>query len=124
MTSDADAARGLEALRASNRWQEAFEYLREWAARTADPELKARLWAEAGTIALECFANRAEAASCYEASLESRPGQPELEERLRELYEMRRDWKKLLTLARSEQERRQIQTRLDHRPWWRRLMGG
>lgn len=124
MTTDADAARELEALRASHRWLDAFRYLREWAARTPDPEQKAKLWSEAGMIALERFANRAEAVSCFEASLRARPRQPELEERLREFYEKRRDWRKLLTLARTDQERRQIQSRLEAKPWWLRLMGG
>ncbi|MBN1607738.1 MAG: hypothetical protein JW940_13965 [Polyangiaceae bacterium] len=124
MTTDADAARQLEALRASKRWLDALRYLREWAARTPDPELQARLWAEAGMTALEYFANHAEAVSCFEASLRARPGQAELEARLREFYEKRRDWEKLLPLARSDQERLQIQARLEARPWWRRLLGG
>lgn len=124
MVDDAEAARHLESLRASHRWVEALALLRERAAQTPDPELSASLWFEAGKLALEQFANEAMAVACFEASLAARPGQREVEDRLRAFYEKRRCWRELLALARSDDERRELEARLEAKPWWRRLLGG
>jgi len=124
MVDNAEAARRLEALRASRRWVEAFALLRERAAQTTDPELSAGMWFEAGKLALEQLANQAMAVSCFEASLAARPGQREVEDRLRALYENRRCWRELLALARSDDERRELEARIEAKPWWRRLLGG
>jgi hypothetical protein len=124
MAHDPDADARLAALLAGQNRALVYAELRSWATQTTDPELRARLWREAGQLVLDRFANQAEAIGCFEASLEARRDQPEVEDRLRDLYRQRRSWQTLLPLCRSDEERAEVLAHLEPKSWWRRLIGG
>ncbi len=68
----------------------------------SDPEEKAELYAKAADLYVNKFANQAEAVRAYEKVLEVDPNQPVAIGYLREMYEKRRDWEKLIQLSMRE----------------------
>src|SRR6187431_3114829 len=68
----------------------------------SDPEEKAELYAKAADLYVNKFANQAEAVRAYEKVLEVDPNQPAAIGYLREMYEKRRDWEKLIQLSMRE----------------------
>src|SRR6188768_199509 len=68
----------------------------------SDAEEKAELYAKAADLYVNKFANQAEAVRAYEKVLEVDPNQPAAIGYLREMYEKRRDWEKLIQLSMRE----------------------
>src|SRR5205814_4057025 len=109
--ASADEARIAE-LRAAAQKQEAAkrynEYVRtlmQLAALVPDAEERVDLYQRAAELYVTKFANQAEALKAYEAVLEIDPENARAIEFLRQMYEKRRDWEKLLGLQRRSAER-------------------
>lgn len=73
---------------------------------------KVGLLVQAGTLYTEKFRNQAEAVKAYEGVLAIDPTHPVAIEFLRESYEKRRDWEKLIALKRNEAEQLEPAARL------------
>jgi tetratricopeptide (TPR) repeat protein len=69
-----------------------------------DPAERVQQYMEAGDLYATKFANQAEAARAYERVLELDPGQQKAVTYLRDAYEKRRDWEKLIALMVREAE--------------------
>ncbi|HET9954609.1 MAG TPA: hypothetical protein VFQ61_08895, partial [Polyangiaceae bacterium] len=63
-----------------------------------DPSEREELYAKAGDLYVNKFANQGEAVKAYEKVLEVNPGSATAVAYLREMYEKRRDWEKLIHL--------------------------
>ncbi|HOU93205.1 MAG TPA: hypothetical protein PLU22_19270, partial [Polyangiaceae bacterium] len=68
----------------------------------ADPAEKASCYAQAAEVYLSKSSNQAEAVKAYEKVVEYEPTHPVAAEYLRQMYEKRRDWEKLIALAQRE----------------------
>jgi tetratricopeptide (TPR) repeat protein len=84
------------------RWPELIAILRKKAAVVTDLEDKVTLYLRVANLYLEKFSNQAEAIKAFEAALELDPGNERAVTYLKQMYEKRRDWEKLVMLARSE----------------------
>ncbi len=73
---------------------------------------KVQLYLEAGELYTDKFRNQAEAMKSYEAVLEVEPTNPQAVDFLRESYEKRRDWEKLIALKKAEAEQAPEEERL------------
>jgi tetratricopeptide (TPR) repeat protein len=93
----------VEAAKSSrpNEYVKALTELGE--ALPSGPE-RVALFIEAGELYTEKFRNQAEAIKAYESVLEVDPTHPQAVEFLRDSYEKRRDWEKLIALKKSEAE--------------------
>ena len=67
-----------------------------------DPGEKVALYLRVANLYLEKFSNQAEAIKSFETALELEPDNEQAATFLRQMYEKRRDWDKLVALARSE----------------------
>ncbi len=67
-----------------------------------DPEERETYYLQAGELYVNKFANQAEAVKAYEKVLEVNPGSNVAISYLREMYEKRRDWEKLIQLSSRE----------------------
>lgn len=110
-SSEADEAKIAE-LRAlaerqegNKRYNEFVRTLLQLAALVPDDVEKVELYTKAAELYTGKFANQAEAVKAYEAVLEIDPEHREAIDYLRQMYERRRDWEKLLGLERREAER-------------------
>ena len=110
MSSDVDAAKIAE-LRAladkqesSKRYNEFVKTLLQLAALVPERGEKVSLYGKAADLYVSKFANQAEAVKAYEAVLAIDPDNTLAVEYLRQMYEKRRDWEKLLGLQRREAE--------------------
>jgi len=90
---------------ASKRYNEYVKTLLLLAAAVPDPAEKVTLYITAADLYVTKFANQAEAVKAYEQVLAVDPDQPQAVDYLRQMYEKRRDWEKLLGLQRREAER-------------------
>lgn len=73
---------------------------------------KVEIYLQAGNLYTAKFRNQAEAIKAYEAVLEVEPTHPEATAFLRDSYEKRRDWEKLIALQKSEAEQLDPDARL------------
>ncbi|RYZ68640.1 MAG: tetratricopeptide repeat protein [Proteobacteria bacterium] len=89
----------------AKRYNEYVKTLIQLAGLVRDPAEKADLLARAADMYVTRFANQAEAMKVYEQLLEVDPEHPVATRYLREAYEKRRDWEKLLGIQRREVER-------------------
>ncbi len=89
----------------SKRFNEYVKTLLLLAAAVPDPAEKVSLFIAAADLYVTKFANQAEAVKAYEQVLAIDPDQPLAVDYLRQMYEKRRDWEKLLGLQRREAER-------------------
>ena len=87
---------------AAKRFNEYVKTLVALGDAVSDPEEKAELYAKAADLYVTKFANQAEAVRAYEKVLEVDPNQPAAITYLREMYEKRRDWEKLIQLSMRE----------------------
>src|SRR6478609_2623222 len=87
---------------AAKRFNEYVKTLVALGDAVADLEEKADLYAKAADLYVTKFANQAEAVRAYEKVLEVDPNQPAAVGYLREMYEKRRDWEKLIQLSMRE----------------------
>jgi tetratricopeptide (TPR) repeat protein len=67
-----------------------------------DPAERESLYLQAGELYVNKFANQAEAVKAYEKVLEVNPGSTAAVAYLRDMYEKRRDWEKLIQLSTRE----------------------
>ncbi|HEY5147573.1 MAG TPA: hypothetical protein VII82_12445, partial [Polyangiaceae bacterium] len=89
----------------SKRYNEYVKTLLQLAGMVGDPAEKVALYSKAADLYITKFANQAEAVKAYEAVLAIDPDSGQAVEYLRQMYEKRRDWEKLLGLQRREAER-------------------
>ncbi len=68
----------------------------------SDPVEKATSYAQAAEVYVTRFSNQAEAVKAYEKVVEIDPAHPAAVDYLRQMYEKRRDWEKLIALAQRE----------------------
>ena len=87
---------------AAKRFNEYVKTLVALGDAVSDPEEKVELYAKAADLYVNKFANQAEAVKAYEKVLEIDPNQPAAIDYLREMYEKRRDWEKLIELSMRE----------------------
>jgi len=90
---------------AAKRYNEYVKTLIQLAALVPNHEERADLLARAADMYVTRFANQAEAMKVYEQLLEVDPEHPVATRYLKEAYEKRRDWEKLLGIQRREVER-------------------
>ncbi|MDP9149499.1 MAG: tetratricopeptide repeat protein, partial [Myxococcota bacterium] len=90
---------------AAKRYNEYVKTLLQLASLVGEPVEKIRLYAEAAELYVSKFANQVEAVKAYEAILAIDPDNAQAVDYLRQMYEKRRDWEKLLGLQRREAER-------------------
>lgn len=86
------------------RFNEFVKTLLQLAALVPDPEEKISLFMRAADLYVTKFANQAEAVKAYEQVLALDPENRTAIDYLRQMYEKRRDWEKLLGLERREAE--------------------
>ena len=94
----------LEKYQGAKRWSDVIKTLLKKAEIHVDPETKAGLYRAAGTMYIERSSNQAEAIKCFEKLLEIEPNDLEAIERLKEMYEKRRDWESLIGMMEREAE--------------------
>ncbi|MGO9714610.1 MAG: tetratricopeptide repeat protein [Polyangiaceae bacterium] len=90
---------------AAKRYNEYVKTLVQLAGLVYDADEKIELYAKAADLYINKFANQAEAVKAFEAILAIDPNHAQAIDYLRQMYEKRRDWEKLLGLQRREAER-------------------
>jgi len=86
------------------RWSDMIRSILKKADIVSDPHEQAELLRQAGTLYLERSSNQAEAIKCFERLLELDPTDADAIERLKQMYEKRRDWEKLIRTMQREVE--------------------
>ncbi len=86
------------------RWSDMIRSILKKADLVQEPGQKVVLLREAGTLYLERSSNQAEAIKCFERLLEIDPTDVDAIERLKQMYEKRRDWEKLIRTMEREIE--------------------
>jgi golgin subfamily B member 1 len=86
------------------RWSDMIRSILKKAELLRSPSDKAALFRQAGMLYLERSSNQAEAIKCFEQLLEFDPRDVDAIERLKEMYEKRRDWEKLIRTMQREVE--------------------
>ncbi len=84
------------------RWPDIIALLRKKAALAQVPEDKVALLLRVASLYIEKFQNQAEAIKCFEAILEIDSANAEAITYLKQMYEKRRDWERLLGVLRQE----------------------
>jgi tetratricopeptide (TPR) repeat protein len=90
---------------AAKRYNEYVKTLLQLATLVVDADERVALYSKAADLYITKFANQAEAVKAYESVLAIDPDNGQAVEYLRQMYEKRRDWEKLLGLQRREAER-------------------
>jgi tetratricopeptide (TPR) repeat protein len=90
---------------AAKRYNDYVRTLLQLAALVPEPGEKVSLYAQAAELYVSKFANQVEAVKAYEAVHAIDPENVQAIDYLRQMYEKRRDWEKLLGLQRREAER-------------------
>ena len=86
------------------RWSDVIKTLISKAELVKDPAEKVTNYARAGELYIEKSSNQAEAIKCYARVLEIDRSNVEAITRLKDMYEKRRDWEKLVEVMRAEIE--------------------
>jgi tetratricopeptide (TPR) repeat protein len=86
----------------AKRYNEYVKTLIELAEAVPDASDKIQYYSQAADLYTGKFSNAAEAVKCFEAILSIDPGNTQAIEYLRQSYEKRRDWEKLIGLNRKE----------------------
>jgi tetratricopeptide (TPR) repeat protein len=86
----------------AKRYHEYVKTLLALGDELADPAEKSSCYAQAAEVYLSKFSNQAEAVKAYEKVVELDPTHPVAADYLRQMYEKRRDWEKLIALAQRE----------------------
>ena len=92
----------LEKFEQQKRWSDYIRTILAKADIVVDPAQKIELLTLAGSLYLERSSNQAEAIKCYEAVMELDPRNREAIGRLKEMYEKRRDWERLIGVMKAE----------------------
>lgn len=93
-----------EQYEAMNRWPDVISLMRKKVEVVESTEEKIALHLRVANLYLEKFSNQAEAIKAFEAVLDLDPGNRQALDYLKQMYEKRRDWDKLLKLQLSEIE--------------------
>jgi len=103
---DAANVRAMDALSAEyeqvKRWPDLIGVLQKKAGVVEDPQERVKLLQRVAELFLEKFANQAEAIKVYEKILGIEQDHPQAIEFLKQMYEKRRDWEKLIGIAQRE----------------------
>lgn len=94
----------LAKFESQKRWSDVIRTILAKAEIVVDPEAKRELLRQAGTMYVERSSNQAEAIKCFEQVLEIDPHDVDAIARLKEMYEKRRDWEKLIATMEREAE--------------------
>ena len=94
----------IEKFGQQKRWSDMIRSVLKKADLVVDPEEKVELFRQAGTLYLERSSNQAEAIKCFERLLDHDPEDIDAIHRLKEMYEKRRDWEKLIRTMQREVE--------------------
>jgi len=86
------------------RWSDMIRSILRKAEVVQDPTEKVELFRTAGTLYLERSSNQAEAIKCFESLLQLDATDVDAIERLKQMYEKRRDWEKLIRVMEREVE--------------------
>ncbi len=86
------------------RWSDMIRSILRKAELVQEPAEKVELFRTAGTLYLERSSNQAEAIKCFEHLLEYDVTDVDAIERLKQMYEKRRDWEKLIRTMQREVE--------------------
>ncbi len=86
------------------RWSDMIRSILKKADLVQEPAEKVELFRTAGTLYLERSSNQAEAIKCFEQLLEYDASDVDAIERLKQMYEKRRDWEKLIRTMQREVE--------------------
>ncbi|MGD8608811.1 MAG: hypothetical protein PVH21_16050, partial [Myxococcales bacterium] len=86
------------------RWSDMIRSILSKAELVPAPEEKVELFRQAGKLYLERSSNQAEAIKCFEQLLELEPHDVDAISQLKEMYEKRRDWEKLIRTMEREVE--------------------
>lgn len=86
------------------RWSDVIKTILAKADVLKDPAEKIALFAQAGQMYIEKSSNQAEAIKCYQKVLELDEHNLDAIERLKAMYEKRRDWERLIGVMRTEVE--------------------
>lgn len=84
------------------RWSDVIKTTLAKAEIVQDGATKVGLLADAGRMYLERSSNQAEAIKCYRRALDLDPTHAEAIEKLKDMYEKRRDWERLVEVMRTE----------------------
>ena len=84
------------------RWPDLISLLRKKAATTADPKERVVIHLRVANLFLDKFSNQAEAIKAFETILELDPEHPQALAFLKQMYEKRRDWDKLIAVNQRE----------------------
>jgi len=84
------------------RWPDLIALLRKKANLVEDPAEKVALHLRVANLFLEKFSNQAEAIKAFETVLEIDPDHPQALGFLKQMYEKRRDWEKLIAVHQRE----------------------
>jgi tetratricopeptide (TPR) repeat protein len=87
------------------RWPDLISLLRKKAGVVTEPEEKVALHLRVANLFLEKFSNQAEAIKSFEVILDLAPENPEALSFLKQMYEKRRDWDKLVAIHQREIEK-------------------
>ena len=100
--SDLDEA--IAKFEGQKRWSDVIKSILQKAEIVVAKDDKVALLSQAGTLYLEKSSNQAEAIKCFEAVLEHEPHDQAALHHLKEMYEKRRDWEKLVRAMERETE--------------------
>ncbi|MBN2801660.1 MAG: tetratricopeptide repeat protein [Deltaproteobacteria bacterium] len=84
------------------RWPDLVKMLKAKGDVVKDPDDAVELWLRIANLFMNQFSNQAEAIKAFEQVLEFDPIHPEAMDFLKEMYEKRRDWKKLLDIMSAQ----------------------
>ena len=100
----AELDEALEKFESQKRWSDYIKTILAKADIVTDPVAKTVLLCQAGGLYTEKSSNQAEAIKCYERVVEIDPRHLEAISHLKEMYERRRDWERLVRIMQSEAE--------------------
>jgi len=98
----AELDEAYEKFEGQKRWSDVIRTLLAKADLVIEPEEEAELLRTAGVMYVDRSRNQAEAIKCFERLLSLLPGDLESIERLKDMYEKRRDWESLIGVMRME----------------------
>lgn len=92
----------LQKFQSQKRWSDVIKTTIEMAELVRDVDKQIALFAEAGRLYLERSSNQAEAIKCYSRVHALDPRNRDAIDRLKDMYEKRRDWERLVEVLRAE----------------------
>jgi len=100
----AELTEAIEKFSGLKRWSDVIRATIHKAELMPDPAEKIALFVEAGRMCLERSSNQAEAIKCYQRVLGLDHGHAEAIAQLKDMYEKRRDWERLIDVLHIESE--------------------